>query len=76
MAANQQKERTIHIGESDRIFRAAINQASPHVRDMLWSRGQPVASFCQQVGREFNDRGEEREWQRTDRRIMCRRSSW
>ena len=44
MAANQQKERTIHIGESDRRI-SSSNQTSPHVRDMLWSRGQPVATF-------------------------------
>ena len=45
---------------------------------MLWSRGQHVfeSKSGQQVGRKFNDRDEEREWQRTDRWRMCSRSSW
>ena len=54
MAANQQKERTIHIGESDRWFdsrsRAAIRPVHPCSR----------AKVANKSG-EFNDQGEERE---------------
>ena len=43
-AANQQKEvNNPHWRVRPQVL--SSNQTSPHVREMLWSRGQPVAIF-------------------------------